>query len=319
MFSVIIPSYNRRHLIDRAITSAVEQNEVDVEIIVIDDGSTDGTVDWLTEKYLGQPVRAISNTRNKGPAGARNTGILAASGDFIALLDSDDYFLPRHLSDCQRVLEDFPEVDVIVGQAQYEQDGNTIGCGDTRLDKKRLLAPVSQTTEEVTVFSDDFFSHLLEYGSCFVLSTVVLRANAAKELMNETLMIAEDYEYWVRLSRSYRFACLTRPQACYVLHGNNISSEETGSAEGNAPGLLAACKIMLAYPALEKKQIRLINEKMTDALFSWGYRCRRQKQLGEAMRLHLQSFRLGKRSENAKALLKLLLFRLFPALEAQNR
>lgn len=315
-FSVIIPSFNRRHLIERAIISAKNQTDVEVEIIVVDDGSSDGTVDWLTKKNIGA-VKVISNARKKGPAGARNTGILAANGDYIALLDSDDYFLPNHLSDCQRVFREFPEIHVVVGQAQYERNGNIIPSGDPRLDEKRRLAPACQITEKVIIFSDNFLSHQLKYGSCFVLSTVALRANAAREMMNESLMIAEDYEYWVRLSLKYRFACLTRPQACYVYHESNISSEDSVSVEGNAPGLLAALEIMREYPTLEKKQLLLIEEKIAETLFSWGYRSRKHRQFRKAVWLHLRSFRFGKRLENLSALFKLALARLCPCFDAK--
>ena len=317
MFSVIIPTYNRRHQIGQAIASVLDQQEV--EVIVIDDGSTDGTVDWLAEEYANQPVRVLLNTRKKGPAGARNTGILAAKGDYIALLDSDDRFLADHLAECQRVFSAFPEVDAIFGRALYEQDDKPVDYMGPNFERKLSYAPTTYVDENVKVFSDDFFTHLLQNGCYFNLSTIVLRAAAAKGLMNENLRIAEDYEFWVRLSLTSRFACLNRPQIRYVLHGDNISFEEAGSTADNAPSQLAAYRAMLAYPALEGKQIQLLEENMAELLFSWGYRCRKQKQMGDAMRLHLQSFRLGKRSENAKALLKLLLVSLFPALETQDR
>ena len=90
------------------------------------------------------------------------------------------------------------------------------------------------------MFSAGFFTHLLEHGCYFNLSTVVLRAAAARALMREELRIAEDYEFWVRLSRTHRFACLDRPQIRYTLHDDNISFESDGLAAQHAPSQLAA-------------------------------------------------------------------------------
>ncbi len=313
-FSVIIPTFNRRYQVCQAISSALDQIGTEIEVIVVDDGSTDGTIHWLAEEYAHQPVRILSNRRKKGPAGARNTGMLAAKGDFIALLDSDDRFLPGHLAECQQVFSDFPEVDVIFGRALYEQDGKSVDYMGPNFDRKLNYAQAIDNAAGVRVFSDSFFNHLLQYGCYFNLSTVVLRATVAKELMNEELRIAEDYEYWVRVSRSNRFACLERPQVLYMLHSDNISFEQAD----NAPSLLAAYEIMLTYPTLDKRQKRLIKNNVADVLFSWGYRCRKRWQLCEACHLHLRSLRFGKYRENVIALLKIALLSVFPRLEGQG-
>lgn len=318
MFSVIIPTFNRRLQVVQAITSALDQHGVQVEIIVVDDGSTDGTVEMLALEYAGQPVRILSNTRQKGPAGARNTGLLAAQGDFVALLDSDDRFLPGHLADCQQVFEAFPEVDVVFGRALYEQNGQPVDYMGPNFDRKLGFAPKAYVDEQVVVFTEGFFSHLLEYGCYFNLSTVVLRATAAKALMNEALRIAEDYEYWVRLSRTHHFACLNRPQIHYTLHEQNISFEQAGSAADHAPSLLAAYEILLGYPDLDRVQQRLIKAKIAQVLFDWGYRCRQHQQWREAGRLHWRSLRFGKHRENTLALCKLILIRVFSGLQGKT-
>lgn len=314
-FSVIIPTFNRRHLIGQAIASVLKQTEVEIEVIVVDDGSTDDTVHWLAVEYADQPVQVLLNRRKKGPAGARNTGILAAKGDFIALLDSDDCFLPGHLAECQQVFSAFPEVAVVFGRALYEQDGKPADYMGSNFDRKLSHAPTTAAAAGVKVFSDDFFTHLLQYGCYFNLSTVVLRAVVAKELMNEELRIAEDYEYWVRLSRTHRFACLNRPQIRYTLHEQNISFEQAGSAADHAPSLLAAYEILLSYPYLDRVQQRLIKANIAQVLFDWGYRCRQHQQWWEAGRLHWRSLRFGKRRENTLALCKLIWIRVFSGLQ----
>lgn len=318
-FSVIIPTYNRRPQLGDAIDSVLAQG-VDVEVIVVDDGSTDGTLDWLATEYPDPRVRVLRNERSKGPAGGRNTGLLAAHGEFIALLDSDDSFLPGHLAEALGVFQRFTEVDVIFGRAAYEQDGKPVDYMGPNFERKLGLAPREQGDERLAVFGPGYFDHLLQYGCYFNLSTVVLRAAAVRgQLMNEALRIAEDYEFWVRLARRHRFACLLQPQIRYTLHEQNISFEADGSAAEHAPSQIAAFEIMLGYPGLDAAQVRQIRANIAEVLFNWAYRCRKHKRLGEALRLHLRSLRFGLRGANLAALLKLGVVGVLPGLEVQGR
>lgn len=304
-FSVIIPTYNRKSKIHLAIESALKQNitKTSIEILVIDDHSTDGTVDWLKQRYKTDfRVRVITNERAKGPAGARNTGILAARGKLIAFLDSDDIYLPGHLASVNRLLIQHPEVSVVFGRACYEQNGVEVDYMGPNFNSKVALAPCLFEDTEVYVFEDAFFKHVLEQGCYFNLSTVVMRASAARVLMNETLRIAEDFEFWVRLARNNRFACLKHPQIRYQLHNQNISFDE---AINHAPILLRAYDIMLAYKQLTLEEQEIINRKQAEVLFDWAYRCSLRGYLLDAAKLHWRSAILGLRQRNFLAMLKL--------------
>lgn len=99
MISVVIPTFNCAGFIEETLSSVAGQSCKDLEIIVVDDGSSDDTVSHA-ENYVNQNnirARVISNTRKKGAAGARNTGIDAAQGDMIAFIDADDKWLPEKL------------------------------------------------------------------------------------------------------------------------------------------------------------------------------------------------------------------------------
>lgn len=319
LFSVVIPTFNRRHQLGGAISSVLNQG-VPLEVIVVDDGSTDGTLAWLAEAYADAPVRVLKNERSKGPAGARNTGLMAVRGEAVALLDSDDRFLPGHLAACAQTLERFAEVDVIFGRAVYERNGEPVEYMAPNFERKLTFAMTSYADADVSVFSEGFFGHLLQHGCYFNLSTVVLRANAVRgQSMNESLRVAEDYEYWVRLSRAHRFACLHGPQICYALHEQNISFEADGSAEQHAPSLLTAYEIMLAYPALDSAHARQIRANIAEVLFNWGWRCRQHGRLADAAGLHMRSFRYGLWRENLAALAKLGAAGLFPRLRSQGQ
>jgi glycosyltransferase involved in cell wall biosynthesis len=92
MFSVVIPTYNRRALLERCLASVRAQTFEDYEIVVVDDGSTDGTVEMLND--LGSGRLKIIVQDNAGPGAARNRGVAAASGRYLAFLDSDDFWFP---------------------------------------------------------------------------------------------------------------------------------------------------------------------------------------------------------------------------------
>jgi glycosyltransferase involved in cell wall biosynthesis len=94
--SVAIPTFNRREVVQRAVQSVLTQTLPPDEVLVIDDGSIDGTADALAT-FFGKRVRLLLQSNN-GPAAARNTGVKAASGELVAFLDSDDRWLPHHLA-----------------------------------------------------------------------------------------------------------------------------------------------------------------------------------------------------------------------------
>ncbi len=101
--SAVIPTYNRESTIHRAILSAIEQLYPPTEIIVVDDGSTDNT--RVLVNYFGDKVKYIYQ-ENRGVSAARNTGVAAATDDWVAFLDSDDYWLPHHLDNISKAVED---------------------------------------------------------------------------------------------------------------------------------------------------------------------------------------------------------------------
>lgn len=306
--SVVIPTFNRRHLLAEAINSALDQasSELEVEVVIVDDGSDDGTVAWLETTFAGEHrIRVLVNERGKGPAGARNTGILAARHPFIALLDSDDVFLSEHLASAADVFARYPQVGVVFGRARYEQDRAEVTYMGPNFERKLRCASIAVEDEDAVVFDRSYFGHLLEYGCYFNLSSVVMTADAARQLMNESLRIAEDFEFWVRLSREQIFACLKAPQIRYHLHSANISFEADKDPAGNTPSMLHAYRLMLGYPDLARSDREQIRKHMAQEYFDWAYRCSRKGRLAEALRLHLASASFGLRWKNVAACVKL--------------
>jgi len=134
--SIILPTYNRASFLPEALSSIRAQTWEDWELIVVDDGSSDGTAEVVRERTAGwsQPVRYVYQ-ENQGVAGARNTGLDLATGRYIAFYDSDDLWLPHHLRRCVEALDAHPQVDWVFG-----------ACRIIELESGRVLAP---TTFEV--------------------------------------------------------------------------------------------------------------------------------------------------------------------------
>jgi len=117
--SIILPTYNRLAFLEEAIRSIASQEFQDWELIVVDDGSTDGTGDYLAQrlKNLVQPWQYIYQ-KNQGAYAARNRGLDAARGTYVAFYDSDDFWLPHHLRECLKAMEQYRDVDWVYGASR---------------------------------------------------------------------------------------------------------------------------------------------------------------------------------------------------------
>jgi glycosyltransferase involved in cell wall biosynthesis len=122
LVSVVIPVFNRAGLIARALDSVARQTFDDYEIIVVDDGSTDGTVDTV-RNWRGKPVRLIQHSQNRGAAAARNTGVSSSSSRWIAFLDSDDHWEPEKLARQMSALNGAPAAFMACATSYYSWDG----------------------------------------------------------------------------------------------------------------------------------------------------------------------------------------------------
>lgn len=207
--SVIIPAYNYGHYVGEAVESALNQNIPELEVIVIDDGSTDNTKDVL-EKYISQ-IKYMYQP-NRGLPAARNAGICAASGDYIAFLDADDRWLSNKL---QLQMEQFvkhPKVGLIYSDAYILSDK---GC-EGRLLEKFTKYPVGNVHNKL--FQENFIP---------VCTAIVAKQCFEKVgLFDESLKSAEDYDLWLRLTRFFEVDCVPQPLVMYRKHSANMSADE---------------------------------------------------------------------------------------------
>lgn len=207
LISVVIPTYNHAHFLADAITGALKQSYAPVEIIVVDDGSTDNSRSLVAS--FGERVRYIWQ-ENRGLSGARNTGIGAAQGEYIALLDADDFWEPAYLATAHAILAADPALGAVYTGLHFV---NSKG--------ERLPQPCV-----ATVPSDQLYDRLLD-GEFFAPSAVLIRRACFTEvgLFDEALRASEDWDMWLRVARTYPFAGIAQPWLNYRVHGNNMSAD----------------------------------------------------------------------------------------------
>ena len=122
MFSIILPTFNRGHLINRAIDSVIHQTFSEWELIIIDDGSKDDTFAKLRDVVVGDSRIRYHFSANRGLAGARNLGCSMATGKYLTFLDSDDEYLPDHLASRYEVLSRDPSIELLHGGVEVIGD-----------------------------------------------------------------------------------------------------------------------------------------------------------------------------------------------------
>ncbi|HEC65389.1 MAG TPA: glycosyltransferase family 2 protein [bacterium] len=194
--SVVIPTYNRAHLIGRAIQSVLDQTYQDFEIIVVDDGSRDNTCEVIND-FDDERIRYIRHQGNRGGAVARNTGIKAARGEYTAFQDSDDEWLPEKL---KKQMEIFKNVSSKVG---------VVYTGFWKLgNNKKIYKPQSWVTQK----EGDIHKELLNGNFVTTQSAVVKKTCFRKTgMFDERLPCLQDWELWIRISKYYHFKCIDEP------------------------------------------------------------------------------------------------------------
>jgi glycosyltransferase involved in cell wall biosynthesis len=215
--SIIIPTYNRAALLVEALNSVFAQTYQNFEIIIVDDGSTDGTLSVLNPLVEQGLIRYIYQ-QNRGESAARNHGIVEANGRYIAFLDSDDLFEPSKLEIQVKYLQDHSEIGLVhSGFTKFDNDGNDLGYRDP------------------SWFSGKIYPQILTYWTTLMAVDTVLIPKIvfdAVGLFNESLHIGPDLDMWRRIARKYPFGFINKSLARVRVHAGNISGDKLGATHG---------------------------------------------------------------------------------------
>jgi glycosyltransferase involved in cell wall biosynthesis len=205
--SVIIPAYNRPAFLREALESVAAQTFRDLEVIVIDDGSTE---DLAPVVQAHAKFARLIRQEHGGPAVARNNGLRNATADIIAFLDSDDLWLPHKLERFMTAMQRQPQTRIFYGPMIAMEEHGGLVDGRT---KPRHAGDITQPL----------------FKSCFVdIPTVVCRKEVltAAGGFDESLSVCEDYDLWLRVSLTDKFGFIEEPLAKRRLHAQRLSKAD---------------------------------------------------------------------------------------------
>ena len=213
--SVIIPAYNVAWCVRRAVDSALAQSLREVEVIVINDGSTDETLQVLAA--YGDAIQVIDQV-NGGMSHARNVGIRAARGQYVAFLDADDWWLPEKLARQIELMESRPEIGFCSTAARVENPQGEL------LNLWRCHRVSGDMLETI------FAHNAAIAGGC---SAVMVRRELFEQvgLFDETLRGFEDPDLWMRLAAVCHYACIDEPLAVILRREKSVSRNLTAMRE----------------------------------------------------------------------------------------
>ena len=216
--SVVVPTYNRGPAIAPTLDSVLAQTTRPLEIVVVDDGSTDGTGQWVQKHYADQPLVRVIAQPNGGVAAARNQGLQEARGEFIAFLDHDDRWHPEKLQKQLEVMQARPEVGVVYCLwQQVAENGELIPGHDELKDDPDWMLPRGA-----------IFNVLIKRNFLISMSVPLVRTALAREVggFDPATVPCDDYDLWLRLSRRTEFAYVREVLVFYQYHQHQQSRDE---------------------------------------------------------------------------------------------
>ncbi|MBT9315559.1 glycosyltransferase family 2 protein [Leptothoe spongobia] len=230
IISVIIPAYNSEKTIQESIDSVLTQTFSDFELIIVNDGSTDKTLELV--EGIKDPRLRILSFENAGAAATRNRGIAKAKGDFIAFLDADDIWTTGKLADQLAAFKHEPSAGLVYSWSDYINFSGDFLCVG-----KRVIT--SESIEDT--YAKLLVSNFLENGS-----TPLIRIDILKEVgcFDESLESSQDLDLYLKIAAKYRFVTVPKVQVKYRVTPGSITSK---TAEN------------------EKKQVEFINKIFAQA------------------------------------------------------
>lgn len=232
-FSIIIPTYNRSDFVSFAIESVVSQTFQDWELIIVDDGSTDDTKDVVAGFLSDVRIRYIWQA-NQERSVARNNGISLSKGEYICFLDSDDYYLPNHLSTFYDRINE-TSASALFSESYIEIDG--------RKTEQKMLSP-----EETYSFDALATNTITPQAVCLKKSVL------ASNLFNPEIRMGEDRELWLRIAHDTAFVHI--PEATFVLREHDGRSINSPAIWACREGLKTARLICKLHKRVLSKSIR---------------------------------------------------------------
>ena len=259
--SVIMPVLNGERFIDEAIQSIVDQNYENLEFIVVDDGSTDGTARRIDGFRTRLDVRYVRHETPKGIAVSVNDGLRHATGDLIAFLDSDDAWLPEFLETQTAYLETHPDVGMVHSDFQtVDVDGKVLE--ESVAVCRNRQRPTGHVFRQL--FMDSFI----------VGNSVLIRRECFTKLgaFDESLPWG-DYHLWLRIARHYKIDYVGKVLTKYRQHSSQSTRSDTSRPADDPPIPVRAIELLLRqYPEVrDELGSRTVNRRIASFYFDLAY------------------------------------------------
>jgi glycosyltransferase involved in cell wall biosynthesis len=219
--SVLIPTYNRAYIIGEALASALNQSYRDLEIIVVDDGSSDDTVE-IVRKMRSENIRYIRHPRNRGYSAACNTAISAATGAVVGFLDSDDLWKPDYLERLTGLLASHEELGGVFCDTEIVRQNQTLPSLIGLMKCFPKLLATKEKAESYVLSSREMYLCLLEEVPIKPSAALLRREVLSRVgMFNEAWPSGTDWELFLRISRQYPFGYVNRPLAIQRICGDS--------------------------------------------------------------------------------------------------
>jgi hypothetical protein len=241
--TVVLIAYNAAGLVERALRTALDQSFGPLEVVVVDDGSGDGTAE-AARAAAGADARVrVVSKENGGPASARNRGIREARGELVAFLDHDDLWSPRKLEAQVALLDRFPHAAVASCYSALVDDaGAVLGW--------RLGGAAD----------GDVYRQMLEWDLVSGGSVVLARRSALLDArgFDETLPLRSDWDLWIRLSRRHNFVTAREPLVGYTRSSGGLTR---GGGRMTTAGEAVLARAAAADPSLGERRLRFLRAR----------------------------------------------------------
>jgi|GEM_PF-668251 glycosyltransferase involved in cell wall biosynthesis/predicted O-linked N-acetylglucosamine transferase (SPINDLY family) len=214
--SIVLPTYNQERYISDAIESVLRQTYQDFEIIIVNDASSDQTVNCI-QVYSDSRIRLFSLQQNQGESAATNFGIQQAQGEWIAILHSDDIFAPNKLEKQIDFITQNPRVGAVLSQVQVIDETGQILLADQHPLQRVFTQPNRTRFQWLNYF------FIKDNGLCQTSSMIRRQCYEQIGCYDLRLRQIPDFDFWVRLCLQYEIYILPEPLIYYRVHDSNIS------------------------------------------------------------------------------------------------
>lgn len=307
--TVVIPAFNCEAYLAETLRSVQAQSERDLEIIVVDDGSRDGTAACAAAAAAHDPRVRVLSQPNAGPAAARNRALRAATGEYLAFVDGDDLCHPLRMERELAVLRRYPSVGAVFCDViWFDRDPGAAG-NPRYLGQHAFLeqaAPYLQAAEpEVYLCTEGFYGFMSTRITSVATQSVMIRREvllAEPVWFREDWRVGEDIDLWFRLARRTRLAYIDVPLAYYRHRQGSLTSDP----ERALTGFIAAhtANMERGRDVLNTEEMRTIRRRLARQYFHLGYLYHGQGRAAESRDAYRRSLSLDPTARGLFAYLK---------------